>query len=103
MRFEPQHAPDFARARPSCKSCLAANCTNLYVGPEAKWKYHSPLYESERCGLVLPLFRGQREGEREEEEKGKRRGRKREEDKENDSEKEKAKRRIEGAGGRDGE
>ena len=97
MRFEPQHEPDFARARSSCKSCPAANCTNLHVGPEAKWKYHSALSESERCGLVLPLLKGKREGEREEEEKGKRRGRKKEEDKENDSEKEKAKRRIEGA------
>ena len=91
LRFEPQHAPDFARARPSCKSCLAAYCTNLYVGPEAKWKYHSPLSESERCGLVLSFLRG-REGTG-----------KKEEDKENDSEREKAKRRIEGAGGRDGE
>ena len=105
MRFEPQHAPDFKRARPSCKSCLAANCTNLFIGPEAKWKYHSSWSESERCGLVLPLLKGKREGEREEEEEeeeGKTRGRKKEEDKENDSEKEKAKRRIEGAGGRDG-
>ena len=75
----------------------------MYVGPEAKWKYHSPLSESERCGLVLPLLKGKREGEREEEAKGKRGGRKTEEDRENDSEKEKAKRRIEGAGGRDGE